>query len=87
MKVIFIPRNGGESPKDHWFPYLKGELEGMGISVIDSEFPDNDLAREVYWIPFLKNNLHADEQTILVGHSSGAIAAKGSYNKSNNFFY
>jgi uncharacterized protein len=75
MKVIFIPGNGGGSPKDNWFPYLKEELEKFGVNVIASEFPDNDLARESYWIPFLKNNLQADEHSILVGHSSGAIAA------------
>lgn len=75
MKVIFIPGNGGGSPKDNWFPYVKQELEKLGVEVIASEFPDNQLARESYWIPFLKDNLHAGEDTILVGHSSGAIAA------------
>lgn len=75
MKVIFIPGNGGGGPKDNWFPYLKQELEKLGITVIASEFPDNNLAREAYWIPFLKNTLKADEHTVLVGHSSGAIAA------------
>ena len=47
----------------------------MGVSVVASEFPDNELAREAYWIPFLKNELQADAQSVLVGHSSGAIAA------------
>ncbi|HEV8051452.1 MAG TPA: alpha/beta fold hydrolase, partial [Parachlamydiaceae bacterium] len=75
MKVIFIPGNGGGSPKDNWFPYLKNELEKLGVNVVASEFPDSYLARESYWVPFLKDNLKADEQTILVGHSSGAIAA------------
>ncbi len=75
MKVIFIPGNGGGSPQDIWFPYLKKELETLGLEVIASEFPDNILARESFWIPFLKNELKADGQTILVGHSSGAIAA------------
>ncbi len=74
-KVIFIPGNGGGGPNDNWFPYLKQELEKLGVSVIASEFPDNYLARESYWIPFLKNELKAGAETILVGHSSGAIAA------------
>ena len=74
LKVIFIPGNGGGSPKDNWFPYLKAELEKLRINVVDTEFPDSDLARESYWIPFL-HHLEADEQTVLVGHSSGAIAA------------
>jgi uncharacterized protein len=75
LKVIFIPGNGGGSPKDNWFPYLKEELEKLKIRVVAPEFPDNDLAREIYWIPFIQNDLQADDKTILVGHSSGAIAA------------
>lgn len=75
MKVIFIPGNGGGGPRDNWFPYLKEKLEALKIKVIASEFPDNQLARESYWVPFLKDNLKADEQSVLVGHSSGAIAA------------
>lgn len=75
MKVIFIPGNGGGSPQDNWFPYLKSELRQMNVEVIDSEFPDNQLAREKYWLPFIKDHLKADEHTILIGHSSGAIAA------------
>ncbi len=75
MKVIFIPGNGGGSPQDNWFPYLKRELEKLGVEVIAQEFPDNDLAREIFWIPYIKNELNADETTILIGHSSGAVAA------------
>jgi predicted alpha/beta hydrolase family esterase len=75
VKVIFIPGNGGGSPKDHWFPALKQGLSQLGLEVIDREFPDNILAREAYWMPFLQDELRADESTILVGYSSGAIAA------------
>jgi len=75
LKVIFLPGNGGGGPNDNWFPYLKSELEKLGLTVVAREFPDSDLARESYWLPFLKDELLADENTILVGHSSGAIAA------------
>lgn len=74
-KVIFIPGNGGGSPKDNWFPSLKKALEAVGLTVIAEEFPDNDLARASFWLPFLIKELKADENTILIGHSSGAIAA------------
>ncbi len=37
--------------------------------------PDNVLARESQWLPFLKDKLGTDEDTILIGHSSGAVAA------------
>ncbi len=74
IKAIFIPGNGGGTPRDNWFPYLKKELEKLKVQVINEDFPDNNLAREKYWLPFLKE-LGADENTILIGHSSGAIAA------------
>lgn len=74
MKAIFIPGNGGGTPHDNWFPYVQKELEKFNITVIAKDFPDNVLAREKYWLPFLKT-LGTDENTILIGHSSGAIAA------------
>src|SRR3989338_5614038 len=73
-KVIIIPGNGGSTPQDNWFPYLQRELEAADITVVNQQFPDQELARAKYWLPFLES-LGADEQTILVGHSSGAIAA------------
>lgn len=74
IKAIFIPGNGGGTPHDNWFPYLKEELEKLGIHVIAEQFPDSNLARAAYWLPFLKE-LNADENTILIGHSSGAVAS------------
>ena len=75
MNVIFIPGNGGGTVRDNWFPYLKNELEKLGIEVIARDFPDPIAARENIWLPFLENELKADENTILIGHSSGAVAA------------
>lgn len=74
MKAILIPGNGGGSPQDNWFPWLEGELSKLGIEVINVQFPDPKLARKEFWLPFIKN-LGADETTILIGHSSGALAA------------
>ncbi|MBY0110567.1 alpha/beta hydrolase [Patescibacteria group bacterium] len=74
-KVILIPGNGGGSPTDNWSPYLEKEIPlQLGISVINTQFPDALLARKEFWLPFIKE-LGADEDTILIGHSSGAIAA------------
>jgi len=75
IKAILVPGNGGCKPTDNWFPYLKTELEKMGIDAVAPEFPDPQLARACYWLPFLENELKADENTIIIGHSSGAIAA------------
>jgi len=75
VKVVFVPGNGGSTTQDNWFPSVKNELEACGLKVIAETFPDPDLARESYWIPFLHNEIKVDHDTILVGHSSGAIAA------------
>ncbi len=74
LRAILIPGNGGGSPHDNCFPYVERELTKLGITVTNVQFPDAVLAREMYWIPFLEK-LGADENTILIGHSSGAIAA------------
>jgi predicted alpha/beta hydrolase family esterase len=74
-QVIFIPGNGGSSTQDNWFPSVKEALEKASISVVSVPFPDPELARASFWLPFLQDQLKADENTILVGHSSGAIAA------------
>ena len=58
QKVIFIPGNGGGSPKGNWFPSVKVELDSAGLEVIAVEFPDNKLARKSYWLPFLMNELN-----------------------------
>jgi predicted alpha/beta hydrolase family esterase len=74
IKAILIPGNGGGTPQDAWFPYLERELPKLGIEVINKQFPDSVLARQEYWLPFIKE-LGADENAILIGHSSGAVAA------------
>jgi uncharacterized protein len=75
IKTIFIPGNGGDGNTSYsWFPYVKGELERLKIQVISPIFPDGILARAEYWLPFIES-LNADENTILIGHSSGSIAA------------
>lgn len=74
-KIVFVPGNGKCTTKDNWFPSIQKELQSFGLEVIAATFPDADLAREFYWIPFLREDLKVDEKTILVGYSSGAIAA------------
>lgn len=74
-KIILIHGNGGATVNDHWFPYIQKNLVSLGLEVTAQTFPDNKLARASVWLPFLKNILKADENTILLGHSSGAVAA------------
>lgn len=75
LKVILIHGNGGSTVNDNWFPWVRDNLTKMGIKVISETFPDNKSARKEIWLPFLKNDLKADQDTILIGHSSGGLAA------------
>lgn len=73
-KAIIVPGNGDDDPQDKWFPYVEKELGKLGVEVKNVKFPDPVLARKEHWLPFLEK-LGADENTILIGHSSGAVAA------------
>ena len=74
VKAILIHGNGGCTAGDIWLPWLEHELRTLGLDVINHTFPDNIKARAQFWLPHLET-LDADENTILIGHSSGAVAA------------
>ena len=75
LRIILIHGNGGATTNDHWLPSLKMALKKEGFEVVARDFPDNEVAHEDIWLPFLKNVIEADENTILIGHSSGAVAS------------
>ncbi len=75
VKIVLMHGNGSSTPYDNWIPYVKAAFEKKGFVVHAPQFPDTPLCRAKYWLPFLKNVVKADEQTILIGHSTGAIAA------------
>ena len=72
--AILIHGNGGCTAVDIWFPWLERELTALGVAVTNETFPDNMKARAQFWLPHIAA-LGADEHTILIGHSSGAVAA------------
>jgi predicted alpha/beta hydrolase family esterase len=74
VKAILIHGNGGCTAADFWLPWLERELTALGLDVTNQTFPDNVKARAAFWLPHLET-LGADEHTILIGHSSGAVAA------------
>ena len=73
-RAILIHGNGGCTAADGWLPFVERDLRALGLDVVNETFPDNDRARASIWLPHLES-LGADERTILVGHSSGAVAA------------
>jgi predicted alpha/beta hydrolase family esterase len=74
--VIILPGNGGtDIHHDHWYAGVAQQLRSRGYVVTLENMPDAVLARRTIWLPHIKNNLHADENTIIIGHSSGGVAA------------
>jgi predicted alpha/beta hydrolase family esterase len=73
-KVILIHGNGGGDAYSVWLQDVAHQLRSLGIDVVNESFPDPVKARESIWLPFIQQ-LGTNDQTVLVGHSSGAVAA------------
>lgn len=74
-RVVVIHGNGGGTGKDAWYPWLKAELSKLGVTCNTPDMPDAVEAKASIWLPYIQDILQADDNTILVGHSSGAVAA------------
>lgn len=77
MKPRFIFVHGNETThwSFGWAPWLKSELEKLGFETFFETMPDSIIARSEYWLPFLKEHAHAGKNDVLIGWSSGAVAA------------
>jgi predicted alpha/beta hydrolase family esterase len=74
-RIIFIHGNRTTHWSFAWAPWLKQELEANGYQTFFETFPDSVIARSEYWLPFLENHIKAGEHDVIVGWSSGAVAA------------
>lgn len=77
MKPRFVFVHGNQSThwSFAWAPWLKAELEKLGFETFFETMPDSILARRDYWLPFLKEHVRVGEHDVLIGWSSGAVAA------------
>jgi len=74
-KLIILPGNGVlDFESTNWYGWLKRELIERGFEVVGETMPDPLLARKKVWLPQIKDVFGADESTVIVGHSSGAVA-------------
>ena len=74
-RIIYIHGNQATHWSFAWAAWLKQELEKNGHPTFFETMPDSIIARSEYWLPFLKDHVQAGENDILVGWSSGAVAA------------
>ena len=77
MHIIILPGNGaGDVFSANWYGWLYKKLNEIdNISCDLQDMPDPVGAKESIWLPFMKKELKVTEETIIVGHSSGAAAA------------
>lgn len=74
-RIVFIHGNGTTHWSFAWTPWLKENLEQLGFPTFFETFPDSIIARRKYWLPFLHDHVKAGPADVLVGWSSGAVAA------------
>ncbi len=65
------------SPGGNWFTWLKSELESRGFKVWLPQLPHAEQPSLREWADFVHKNcpFTIDDETLVVGHSSGAILA------------
>jgi len=76
MRFILVPGNGGCGDNiraANWYGWFADEMEKRGHTCVLENWPDSRMARESIWMPHIKDNLKVDEETVVVGHSSGAL--------------
>lgn len=77
MKPRFIYIHGNQTThwSFAWATWLKRELELAGFETFFETMPDSIIARSEYWLPFLNDHVKAGENDVIIGWSSGAVAA------------
>lgn len=77
MKTAIILHGTMSSSTGNWFQWLKSELETNGYHVWAPDLPRPELPSLKEWTDFIFDNVPfpIDRYTLVVGHSSGAVAA------------
>ena len=79
MRIAIVPGNGCDDINSaNWYAWLDKRLRDSGKfeEVACQTMPDPHRARRSVWLPFMLSALGcSNPETIVVGHSSGAVAA------------
>lgn len=71
MKKAVLLHGTDGTPNDHWFPWLKRELEKCGYEVFAPTLPENHTPNRDTYDESLKNFNWDYSGNLLIGHSSG----------------
>lgn len=79
MKNALILHGTNGNSQENWFPWLNQELESRGYKIWVPDLPDADKPNIQRYNQFLLSNKDwsFNEETVLIGHSSGAVAILG----------
>lgn len=77
MENALILHGTGNNAEDNWFPWLKKELEDRGYKVWVPDLPEANNPNLERYNKFLLPKWEFNEETVLIGHSSGAFAILG----------
>ncbi len=74
MKRAIIVHCWSGNPNYCWYPWVKNELEKIGLEVDVLSMPDTNNPRLDNWLPYLTKAVgEPDEELVLIGHSIGTV--------------
>jgi len=73
MKKVYLIHGWNGFPNNHWFPWLKKELEKLNFKVESLEMPNSKHPKLKEWLNHLNKSIEPNKDTYLVGHSLGCI--------------
>jgi len=73
-KRVFIVHGWMAGPRSNWFPWLKDQLEAIGVQVFVPGMPNSAVPSPDAWLEKLSETVgQPDEECYFVGHSFGCI--------------
>lgn len=77
MKNVLILHGTDGNSQENWFPWLKDQLEKKNYRVWVPDLPGADKPNIDRYNQFIFPKWQFDEESVVVGHSSGAVATLG----------